>query len=272
MLGDYFIASSGMTTGKNELFIRKFYAKNVIVEPYEFNFYDAPITLSYELERARLGKLSPKRINELRDAEKNNKTERRVSITKRKTPLIVNLPDPRYLPYNKANRHILFSYPKHYIYWENKGDAVITYKKTGNWYLRGIGGKPYFGKEGITWSLISTKFKIKYLPEGYIFDSGAPCAFIRNGVDRDELFFVLGWLLSDLANHILKTTINHTMNIQSKDFERMPYPYWVTSGVKEIVIRQVKRMIEDARKGKIWNWKDKELHQLNGFFLPDNVK
>ena len=60
LLGDYFIASSGMTTGKNELFVRETIDSDSILEPYQFDFYDAPITLDYELERARLGKLSKK--------------------------------------------------------------------------------------------------------------------------------------------------------------------------------------------------------------------
>lgn len=270
-LGDYFIAISGMTTGKNELFIRPVSEQNTIQETHEFNFYDAPITLEYELERARLKKLSSRKARELQEAEKNNKTEKRVQITKRKTPLLVNLPNPFYCPYNKANNRIVFSPPKHYIYWKDKGEAVITYKKTGNWYLRGVGGKSYFGKEGITWSLVSSKFRIKYLPEGYILDAGAPCAFPRDGVNRDELFFILGWLLSDLANLVLKTTINHTMNIQSKDFERMPYPWWVPVDTKLSTIKLVKSMVEDARKrGKIWKQGDKQLNQLTKSFVFPN--
>ena len=153
VLGDYFVASSGMTTGKNELFVRKVNEQNTIKELYEFEFYNAPITLSYELERARLEKLSAKRIQVLRSAEDRGETERRIRAMLREKPLTVHLPDSRYRPYNKANSHILFSDPTHYIYWENEGDAVLTYKRTGNWYLRGVGGQPYFGKEGIMWAL-----------------------------------------------------------------------------------------------------------------------
>jgi protein-arginine kinase len=46
-----------------------------------------------------------------------------------------------------------------------------------------------------------------------------------------------------LATKILKTVINHTRNIQSKDIERMPYPYWVSEENKKNVIERVKSII-----------------------------
>ena len=57
------------------------------------------------------------------------------------------------------------------IYWENDGEAVYTYKKTGKWYLHGVGGKPFFKKEGLSWALISDDIKVRYLPKNYILDS-----------------------------------------------------------------------------------------------------
>ena len=265
-LGDYFIASSGMTTGKNELFVREIDDSGRIAEPYSFEFYGAPVTLAYELERARLGKISANRRRELQAAESRGETERRLRVTPRREPLTVQLPDPRYRPYNKANNRLLFSRPTHCIYWEDDGDAVLTYKKTGNWYLRGVGGQPYFGREGITWPLVATRFNARYLPPGYILDSGAPCAFPRGGVGRDEIFFALGWLLTDLANRVLKTVINHTRNIQSKDFERMPYPHWVDADGKAAIVRMIKAMIADADGGKIWTWRDIRASGLNDMF------
>ncbi len=272
LLGDYFVASSGMTTGKNELFVRKIDECDRIIEPYHFDFYDAPITLSYELERARLGKLSSKRAHALKTAEARGETEKRLSATLRDEPLTVQLPDPRYRPYNKANNRLLFSNPTHCIYWENQGEAVLTFKQTGNWYLRGVGGQPYFGREGITWPLVATRFNARYIPPGYILDSGAPCAFVRDGVDRDEIFFAIGWLLSPLANRVLKAVINHTRNIQSKDFERMPYPWWVTAEDRAAVVNSVKNMISDASSGKIWTWESERIRRVGDTFaLPDSV-
>ena len=266
LLGDYFVASSGMTTGRNELFVREIDRHNRVVEPVRFEFYDAPVTVDYEVDRARLGKLSTKRRRALEMAEAAGATERRLRVTPRREPLTIPMPDHRYRPYNKANHRLLFSPPTHCIYWEDEGDAVLTYKRTGNWYLRGVGGQPYFGREGVTWPLVATRFNARYLPPGFILDSGAPCAFVREGVDRDEIYFVLGWLLTDLANHILKTAINHTRNIQSKDFERMPYPIWVEAAGRLAVIEKVKTMIAEAEGGRTWSWNDVRASGLNDLF------
>ena len=183
-----------MTTGKNALFVRKVDGHTQISEPFHFEFYEASITVEYERERARLGKLATRRTNVLEQAESQGKTERRLRTMRLNEPLVIQIPDEKYRPYNKANSRLIFSEPTHYIFWENNGEAVLTYKKTGNWYLRGVGGLPYFGREGITWPLVASRFIPRYLPSGYILDSGSPCAFRREGIDRDELFYILGWL------------------------------------------------------------------------------
>lgn len=266
LLGDRFIATSGMTTGNNALFVRKVRPGCQIQEPYAFEFYQAPVTLKYELECARLGRLSGRREAALRAAEKAGQTERRVRAVYRDKPGVVALPDSRYAPYNKANGRIVYSDPTHYIYWQDEGDVVLTYKRTSNWYLRGVGGQRFFGREGITWQLVATQFIPRYLPAGYILDSGAPCAFLRQGEDREELYFILGWLLSDTANRILKTVVNHTRNIQSKDFERMPYPWWVNDRRRAEIILAVRMMIDEARHGRIWYRTDETVRRVGKLF------
>ena len=267
LLGDYFIASSGMTTGKNELFVREIDDRNKISESYRFEFYNAPITVAYELERARLGKLSQRRRRMLEEAEARGEVEQRVRVVPLRHPITVQLPDPRYRPYNKANNRLVFSAPTHCIYWEDEGKAVLTYKRTGNWYLRGVGGQPYFGREGVTWPLVASRFNPRYMPPGYILDSGAPCAFLRDGVERDEIFFIIGWLLSGLANRVLKTVINHTRNIQSKDFERMPYPWWIPADSRQTIIIAIKKMIADTSKQGPWMRTDARVQQLDEMFM-----
>lgn len=266
LLGEYFVASSGMTTGKNEYFVREADKSGRIQEPFFFELYDGPVSLRYELDRARLGRLPMRRQTQLRAAEARGDTERRLRVVSRSDPVPVQMPNTKYRPYNKANGRIVFSNPTHYIYWENEGEAVLTYKKTGNWYLRGVGGQPYFGREGITWQLVASRFIARYLPSGYILDSGAPCAFLRNGKERDELFFVLGWLLSVSANRVLKQVVNHTRNIQSKDFERMPYPWWVDMQDRRRVVDHVKAMIGEAERGRVWSAKATEVRVLDELF------
>ena len=82
------------------------------------------------------------------------------------------------------------------------------------------------------------------------------------------MFFVLGWLLSPLAKTVLKTVINHTRNIQSKDFERMPYPWWVPEETRGDIVGAVRGLIAEARKGRRWRWTDREIVDRGVRFEP----
>lgn len=271
-MGDFFIATSGMTTGKNEYFVREI-QNGFIEEQYAFSYIDKQINIEDELRKARLGKLPYKTTQRLKEMQAMGQTCRTVHIEKLKMPTIIKLPDKRYRYYNKATNSIIYTPPTHVIYWEDDGDAVLTYKRNGNWYLRGIGGQPFFMREGITWQLIASRMHMSYLPAGYILDSGAPCAFPRGNTDSDEIFFALGWTLTAQCNKILKEVINHTKNIQSKDFERLPYPFWVSTPNKREIITLIKTMIAKARRGQTYTYQNPELNQLEILFsFPDSVK
>jgi hypothetical protein len=237
-----------MTIGRNELFVREI-SDAKLVEPLHFGFAERPITLAEELEQARLNKLSERVQEAIRQREDEGATKRVVVTAERDEPLKVALPDPDYRYYNKASSQRLYAAPSHAIYWKDDGDAVLTFKRSGPWYLRGVGGGPYFGREGLCWQLVSPKINARYLPPGYILDSGAPCGFLRDGVAEDELWFVLGWLQTALATKILKEVINHTRNIQGKDVERLPYPWWVPPGRKQQAIAMTRNAIRLLKEG-----------------------
>lgn len=247
-LEKYLIGTSGMTIGKNELFLREISNDGTIVEEYEFTFFDDPITLEKEISKARNNKLSIGKTKEFQELESRGTTKRNVRIEKLESPKTLTIPHPDYCFYNKAANETLYSHPKTVVYWKDDGDAVITFKKNGNWYLHGVGGKPYFKREGLTWQLISSSIKARYLPEGYILDSGAPMAVLRDGIHKQELVFIIGWLLTSKCNEILKKVINHTKNIQSKDIERLPYPFWVSRENKMNAIALIKESINLKRK------------------------
>lgn len=265
-LGDLMVASSGMTIGRNDLFVRDI-VDGSIVEPYEFRFRREPITLERERQRARLGYLSEARIARIRAEERRGETRRTVDAVPLDVPGRVRLPHPDYCLYNKSSSNIVFAQPRHAIFWRDEGDAVITFKKSGNWYLHGVGGMPYFEREGLSWQLIAPTLNARYLPPGYILDSGAPCAFLRDGVEHDELWFVLGWCLTPLCTRILKDVLNHTRNIQSKDFERLPYPFWVPAERKRQAVRRCRTLLETAmRTARRWQRTDPEIVGLVGCY------
>ena len=264
-LGDKLVASSGMTIGNNALFLREI-TNGSIEEPYEFSFGRELITLERELARARLGKLSSARKRTILERERRGDTSLVIRWVQREKPVSVQIPHKDYRFYNKATRELIYVEPRWVVFWRNDGEYVYTYKKTGKWYLHCVGGKPYFGREGLTWSLISSRLRTRWLPPGYILDSGAPCAFLRPGVEHDELFFIMGWTLTELCTDILKNVINHTRNIQSKDFERLPYPNWTTPRAKSDAIACVKELLCAARNGKRFNFESPEVLALNELY------
>lgn len=265
-LGDFVVATSGMTIGNNELFVREI-SDGAVTERYHFEFFDDPITLEGELERARLHKLSPKLRDRISAQERYGETRRNVRALALDEARLVHLPSDDYAYYNKASPAIVYEQPRWAVFWRDQGDAVLTFKKNGPWYLHGVGGRKFFGREGLTWQLISPRLNMRYLPAGYILDSGAPCLFLRPEVEAEELWFVLGWSLTAEATKILKTVINHTRNIQSKDVERLPYPYWVAPEARREIIALVAQMVTDARNGLVFDRQSPELKKLDAMFV-----
>jgi hypothetical protein len=238
-LKKYITCSSGMTIGKNELFLKE--VKNgKIIEQYGYEIVSEVKSVEKEIKRNKFGKLTEKKKKEIEDGV----FEDVLNIKHLDHPIVIDLPNKDYRPYNKSNSDEIYSEPKTFIYWKNNGEAVIRFKKTGPWYLHGVGGEKFFGLEGLTWGLISDRIKVRYLPSGYILDSGAPVGVLKNGIDKDELFFIIGWLLTPLSTDILKKVLNHTKNIQSKDIERLPYPFWVSDENKIEIINLVKKLID----------------------------
>lgn len=264
-LGDFVVCSSGMTIGKNDLFLRKIVGGEII-EPYEFVFFADPITVNKERQTARLHRLSDKVLERVSLQEQSGATRRNVRLIKKMVPQRIRLPHPDYRFYNKASSDLIYSGPTHVIFWKDDGDAVVTFKKNGNWYLHGIGGQQYFGRAGLTWQLVASRLNVRYLPEGYILDSGAPCAFLRPGIPEDELFFILGWTCTQKCTTLLKTVINHTQNIQSKDFERLPYPFWVSEADKEQAISIVYSLLKRATSGTTIHRSDDEFRTLEDIY------
>ncbi len=264
-IGDYLVATSGMTTGANDLFVRPI-QNDKIVEPYRFEFFEDKITLEREQERARLGAISPRKQQDILRHEEAGLTRRNVRIVPLAEPVEVTLPHPDYRFYNKAAKGLVYTPPSHVIYWKDNGDAVLTFKKNGNWYLHGVSGMSYFGRSGFTWPLIAQSLNARFLPEGYILDSGAPCAFLRLNVSEDELYFILGWTFSPLCQRLLKEVVNHTKNIQGKDLERLPYPFWVESSHKTDIVRRVRSLVAEAMLGRTVTKTDTDFRAIGESF------
>ena len=60
--------------------------------------------------------------------------------------------------------------------------------------------------------------------------------------------------------------INHTKNIQGKDFERLPYPFWVPEETKRAVTERVKEMVAEAQAGRVFRRGDAEIVEVGAAF------
>jgi hypothetical protein len=89
---------------------------------------------------------------------------------------------------------------------------------------------------------------------------------LRAGVDSDELYFILGWTFAPLCERLLKEVVNHTRNIQGKDFERLPYPFWVSAQHKRSIVADVRRLVDAAVAGRRVTREDDDFRRIGAAF------
>jgi len=119
----------------------------------------------------------------------------------------------KYSAYNKAG-----SYRKWYgnqnsiILFRNNGEKL---KSTDKAVFRN--SKNYF-KKSISWGLVSSgDFGVRFYPEGFIFDNGAPSILPND----EDLGFFLAFLNSKITSMILKM-LNPTLNYQVGNISSLP--------------------------------------------------
>lgn len=125
-----------------------------------------------------------------------------------------------------------------------------------------IRNKQYYFMEGLTFSGVNSKrFSVRYLPKGYIFDSGGSFIHIK---DSNDILYFLGLLNSKTINYILRL-LNPTINFKNGDIHRIPYMK-PSKEQKSIIEKCVTNIIE--LKNKI-----NENNELdNNFILPAILK
>ena len=124
-----------------------------------------------------------------------------------------------WFPYNKGGK---------YRKWYGNNEYVVMYKDDGammkeytsklpqGTWVR-LKSREYYFKEAVTWSFISSsRFGVRYSPQGSIFDVAGSSLFGEN------LGYVLGLLGSKVAYYLLQL-INPTMNYQIRDIKALPY-------------------------------------------------
>ena len=117
--------------------------------------------------------------------------------------------DIKWIPYNKGGD---------VRKWFGNNEYVVNWSKSQSFHRpRPMNAHLYF-KQGITWSFVTSgMFSARYYPEGFLWDvAGSPCI-----PEQGKMNYVLGYLSTNIANHILKI-LNPTINCQVVDIQNMP--------------------------------------------------
>jgi len=120
-----------------------------------------------------------------------------------------------WVPYYKNGARQKFFYrPEYWIEKNYKQHSDVI----ANYMLR---NERYFFKEGITCSSVGVRFSASYMPEGGLF--GVNANFFTD--DRQNLFYLLGLLNTDLVWYFARRILIRTNNISSNYLKRLPVIY-----------------------------------------------
>ncbi len=121
----------------------------------------------------------------------------------------------RYFPYNKGGNYRLWYGNLQHVLWFNSAGRNYMNTMSGH---RENGGWNYYFKQGLTWSFISSsKFGVRFLPQGFIFDVAGSMLFL----DHEDIKYVLGFLSSVVCFDIL-SLLNPTLNYQAGNIKSLP--------------------------------------------------
>ncbi|MCB2287641.1 BREX-1 system adenine-specific DNA-methyltransferase PglX [Clostridium algidicarnis] len=126
----------------------------------------------------------------------------------------------KWFPYNKGGEfRKWYGNNEFLLNWENDGQEVKSYAaKLYKSYTRTIKNIPYYFKEGITYTFISSSsFGVRYSSSGFIFDVAGSTIFPENKYIR----YLLAFLCSKLSYEFLKMQ-NPTLNFQVGNIKKLP--------------------------------------------------
>ncbi|MDO5390157.1 MAG: BREX-1 system adenine-specific DNA-methyltransferase PglX [Eubacteriales bacterium] len=164
-----------------------------------------------------------------------------------------------YYPYVKGGTHRKWAGNQDYvIHWFNNGDSLVR-SRTEN--------RPYFFRNGITWSLISmSDMAFRYVEKGFLCDVSGSSYFPDN---PDEMWHTLGLLNSKVMSKILQV-INPTTNLNIRDILLVPY---TTEGMQ--ITSQLAKANVDISKAdwdsfeKSWDFPMHPFLRLGGAYAHD---
>lgn len=150
----------------------------------------------------------------------------------------------KWFPYSKGGGYRKwYGYQEYLIDWENDGKNVIDFAKTINKsYTRTIVNISYYFRPSVGFCYITSgPFSMRWIPEGFLYDSGGPGMF----ADEKTRIKLIACMNSKPAQVILKM-ISPTINLQIADVVRMPFLF--EDNKYELIERIVKENISISKQ------------------------
>ena len=142
--------------------------------------------------------------------------------------------DKKWFPYQKGGQiRKWYGNNDYLVNWENDGLEIRNNrdKKTGRVRSHNYNGE-FAGREGLTWSAISTSgVAFRYVPKGFLFDSAGSMGFAAN---TELLKYILGILNSCFAKEAF-SFISPTIKFMPGHITMIPYKTTVADKQKVIV-------------------------------------
>lgn len=149
---------------------------------------------------------------------------------------------------------------EHVVNWKDDGrELQTTLHESGRVRAHNFNLDLIF-KPGITWSLINAHyFGARILPAGFLFSSGAPSLFSKEG----DIPVILGLMNSSLAG-VLQKAINPTLNNNSGDTDKLPLK--IDESNRQKIVPIVNELIELSKES--WDsfevsWNFQSLRHVN---------
>lgn len=122
----------------------------------------------------------------------------------------------KWIPYNKGGEFRKWYGNQEFIVeWENNGEKLKEFKNSN------LRSKSLFFKKSLSWTLLSSsKFGLRFYPEGFIFDSNGSSIFFNETQSRNMLY-IEALLLTKLSFYILQI-LSSTLAFNIGDLANFP--------------------------------------------------
>lgn len=164
------------------------------------------------------------------------------------------LDNPDWAPFYKSGKKNKYYYESEYYIekdWQKNAKISKTFM---------IRNPQFYFREGITCSSVGLKFSASLLPEGSLFGVNTNL-FCKT---KEDQYFLLGLLNSNLAFYMLKNVLNRTNNISSSYVKMMPIIPPTDKDRKEIATI-VERTVNALKRDSKYNYtKDQSI--INEYF------